>query len=95
MIGSIRQIENAAERGMEHDPIGGLVQIPCIERNAFGAINAASRVGPHHPRSGDRTMRVTGADMQPDTRKPRAAGWPSTCPTAEKNLTRYRSYRGY
>ena len=49
--GSNAQIENAAEIGMEHhlgmtcDPIGGLVQIPCIERNAFGAvkaINAAS-----------------------------------------------------
>ena len=44
--GSSRQIENAAEIGMEHhlgmtcDPIGGLVQIPCIERNAFGAIKA-------------------------------------------------------
>ncbi len=49
--GTNAQIENAAEIGMEHhlgmtcDPIGGLVQIPCIERNAFGAvkaINAAS-----------------------------------------------------
>jgi L-serine dehydratase len=49
--GSNNQIENAAEISIEHhlgmtcDPIGGLVQIPCIERNAFGAvktINAAS-----------------------------------------------------
>ncbi|PWE17170.1 L-serine ammonia-lyase [Marinicauda salina] len=44
--GSNRQIENAAEIGMEHnlgltcDPVGGLVQIPCIERNAIGAIKA-------------------------------------------------------
>ncbi len=44
--GSIDQVENAAEIGMEHnlgltcDPIGGLVQIPCIERNAMGAVKA-------------------------------------------------------
>jgi L-serine dehydratase len=77
--GSSRQIENAAEIGMEHhlgmtcDPIGGLVQIPCIERNAFGAvkaINAASLAlsgdGAHHVTLDQviRTMRDTGADMQ-------------------------------
>ena len=77
--GSNRQIENAAEIGMEHhlgmtcDPIGGLVQIPCIERNAFGAIkaiNAASLAlsgdGSHHVTLDQviRTMRDTGADMQ-------------------------------
>jgi L-serine dehydratase len=76
--GSNQQIENAAEIGMEHhlgmtcDPVGGLVQIPCIERNAFGAvkaINAASLAlrgdGAHHV-SLDQviaTMRQTGADM--------------------------------
>ncbi len=44
--GTNAQVENAAEIGMEHhlgmtcDPIGGLVQIPCIERNAFGAVKA-------------------------------------------------------
>src|SRR5262249_25790954 len=44
--GTNNQIENAAEIGIEHhlgmtcDPIGGLVQIPCIERNAFGAVKA-------------------------------------------------------
>src|SRR5690625_3977544 len=44
--GSLRQVENAAEIGMEHnlgltcDPIGGLVQIPCIERNAMGSVKA-------------------------------------------------------
>jgi L-serine dehydratase len=77
--GTNEQIENAAEIAMEHhlgmtcDPIGGLVQIPCIERNAFGAvkaINAASLAlngdGSHHVPL-DRviaTMRETGADMQ-------------------------------
>jgi len=77
--GNNPQIENAAEIAMEHhlgmtcDPIGGLVQIPCIERNAFGAvkaINAASLAmhgdGTHHV-SLDQviaTMRQTGADMQ-------------------------------
>ena len=77
--GTNEQIENAAEIAMEHhlgmtcDPIGGLVQIPCIERNAFGAvkaINAASLAlngtGEHHVPL-DRviaTMRATGADMQ-------------------------------
>ncbi len=77
--GSNEQVENAAEIGMEHhlgmtcDPVGGLVQIPCIERNAFGAvkaINAASLAlrgdGQHHI-SLDQviaTMRQTGADMQ-------------------------------
>jgi L-serine dehydratase len=76
--GSNRQVENAAEIGMEHhlgmtcDPVGGLVQIPCIERNAFGAvkaINAASlalRGDGEHYVSLDQviaTMRRTGADM--------------------------------
>ena len=77
--GSNEQIENAAEIGMEHhlgmtcDPIGGLVQIPCIERNAFGAIkaiNAASlalKGDGMHIVSLDKviaTMRETGRDMQ-------------------------------
>lgn len=76
--GSNSQIEEAAEIGMEHnlgltcDPIGGLVQIPCIERNAMGAIKAinASRIAMkregHHHVSLDsviKTMRETGADM--------------------------------
>jgi L-serine dehydratase len=79
MGGSNGQIENAAEIGMEHhlgmtcDPIGGLVQIPCIERNAFGAVKAITAAslalkgdGAHHV-SLDQviaTMRQTGADMQ-------------------------------
>jgi L-serine dehydratase len=76
--GTNEQIENAAEIGMEHnlgltcDPIRGLVQIPCIERNATGAVKAvdAARLalmgdGTHHVTL-DRvieTMRRTGADM--------------------------------
>lgn len=77
--GSNAQIENAAEIAMEHhlgmtcDPVGGLVQIPCIERNAFGAIkaiNAASlalRGDGTHVVSFDQvveTMRQTGRDMK-------------------------------
>ncbi|MBV2208332.1 MAG: L-serine ammonia-lyase [Thermomonas sp.] len=77
--GSPGQIENAAEIGMEHnlgltcDPIGGLVQIPCIERNAMGSVKAinASRMAlrgdGQHKVSLDKvikTMRDTGRDMQ-------------------------------
>ncbi len=77
--GTPAQIENAAEIGMEHnlgltcDPIGGLVQIPCIERNAMGSVKAinASRMALRgdgkHKVSLDkviRTMRQTGRDMQ-------------------------------
>ena len=76
--GTPEQVENAAEIGMEHnlgltcDPVGGLVQIPCIERNAMGsvkAINAARmalRGDGKHKVSLDKvikTMRDTGADM--------------------------------
>lgn len=78
MGGTPAQVENAAEIGMEHnlgltcDPIGGLVQVPCIERNAMGAVKAinAARLA----LSGDGTHKVsldkviktmwrTGADM--------------------------------
>jgi L-serine dehydratase len=77
--GSSGQIENAAEIGMEHhlgmtcDPVGGLVQIPCIERNAFGAIKAINATslalsgdGSHHVSLDQviKTMMQTGADMQ-------------------------------
>ncbi len=77
--GNPSQIENAAEIGMEHnlgltcDPIGGLVQIPCIERNAMGAVKAinASRMAMRgdgkHKVSLDKvikTMRDNGRDMQ-------------------------------
>lgn len=76
--GSNDHIEEAAEIGMEHnlgltcDPIGGLVQIPCIERNAMGAVKAinAARLAMHgdgtHKVSLDQvieTMRQTGLDM--------------------------------
>jgi L-serine dehydratase len=76
--GTNSQIENAAEIGMEHnlgltcDPIGGLVQIPCIERNAMGAIKAidAARLAllgdGEHSVSLDKviaTMKRTGEDM--------------------------------
>ena len=76
--GSVPQVENAAEIGMEHnlgltcDPIGGLVQVPCIERNAMGAVKAinaarlALRGDGTHRVSLDKviaTMRATGADM--------------------------------
>ena len=79
MGGSPGQIENAAEIGMEHnlgmtcDPVGGLVQIPCIERNAMGAIKAinaarmALRGDGTHVVSLDKvikTMVQTGADMK-------------------------------
>lgn len=77
--GTPQQVENAAEIGMEHnlgltcDPIGGLVQVPCIERNAMGAVKAinaarmALRGDGRHFVSLDkviRTMRQTGADMK-------------------------------
>ncbi|MEH0110428.1 L-serine ammonia-lyase [Tersicoccus sp. MR15.9] len=77
--GTPRQVENAAEIGMEHnlgltcDPVGGLVQIPCIERNAIASVKAinAARMA----RQGDgthkvsldkviKTMRDTGRDMK-------------------------------
>ena len=73
------QVEEAAEIGMEHnlgltcDPVGGLVQVPCIERNAMGAIKAinaarlALRGDGKHRVSLDKviaTMRQTGADMR-------------------------------
>ena len=76
--GTPAQVENAAEIGMEHhlgltcDPVGGLVQIPCIERNALAsvkAINAARMAlhgdGTHHVSLDQviKTMRETGADM--------------------------------
>ncbi len=79
MGGTNAQVENAAEIGMEHnlgltcDPIGGLVQIPCIERNAMGAIKAidAARLAllgdGQHSVSLDKviaTMKRTGEDMK-------------------------------
>jgi L-serine dehydratase len=77
--GTPKQVENAAEIGMEHnlgltcDPVGGMVQIPCIERNAMAsvkAVNAARMAlrgdGSHYVSldSVIKTMRETGADMK-------------------------------
>jgi L-serine dehydratase len=77
--GTNAQIEAAAEIGIEHhlgmtcDPIGGLVQIPCIERNGMGAVKAITAAslalrgdGQHKVTLDDaiETMRQTGADMQ-------------------------------
>lgn len=77
--GTPQQVENAAEIGMEHnlgltcDPVGGLVQVPCIERNAMASVKAinASRLAlrgdGYHFVSLDKvvkTMRETGRDMQ-------------------------------
>jgi L-serine dehydratase, iron-sulfur-dependent, single chain form len=77
--GTPEQVENAAEIGLEHnlgltcDPIGGLVQVPCIERNAIAAVKAINAA--HLALSGDGThcvsldkvidtLRETGKDMQ-------------------------------
>ena len=77
--GTPEQVENAAEIGIEHnlgltcDPVGGLVQIPCIERNAVASIKAitAARMairgdGSHHVSldKAIKTMRETGRDMK-------------------------------
>ena len=77
--GTPAQVENAAEIGIEHnlgltcDPVGGLVQIPCIERNAVASVKAitAARMalhgdGTHHVSldTAIKTMRETGADMK-------------------------------
>jgi L-serine dehydratase len=87
--GNNRQVEYAAEIGMEHhlgitcDPIGGLVQIPCIERNAMGSIKAvnACRIAMHedgrHKVSLDQvieTMYRTGLDMQTRYKETSLAG---------------------
>ncbi|CUS48669.1 MAG: L-serine dehydratase SdaA [Idiomarinaceae bacterium HL-53] len=79
MGGDIGQVENAAEIGMEHnlgltcDPVGGLVQVPCIERNAMGAVKAINAARLAIRGSGDhkvsldkviKTMWDTGNDMK-------------------------------
>jgi L-serine dehydratase len=87
--GNDGQIEHAAEIAMEHnlgmtcDPIGGLVQIPCIERNAMGAVKAvhASRIAMNEPAAHKvsldqviRTMYLTGLDMQSRYKETSLAG---------------------
>ncbi|MFC4072254.1 L-serine ammonia-lyase [Actinoplanes subglobosus] len=77
--GTPEQVENAAEIGMEHnlgltcDPVGGLVQIPCIERNGMAAVKAVTAAkmalrgdGRHHVSLDKviKTMKETGADMK-------------------------------
>jgi L-serine dehydratase len=89
MGGSNEQIENAAEIGMEHnlgltcDPIGGLVQVPCIERNTMGAVKAvnAARLALNgngsHRVSLDaviRAMKQTGRDMKNTYKETAEAG---------------------
>ncbi len=84
-----REAEHAAEIGMEHhlgmtcDPIGGLVQIPCIERNAIGAVKAVNACrlaiqesGEHRVSLDDviRTMYQTGLDMQSRYKETALAG---------------------
>jgi L-serine dehydratase len=86
---SNEEVEHAAEIGMEHhlgmtcDPIGGLVQVPCIERNAIGAVKAinacqmATQEGGGHVVSLDqviRTMYQTGLDMQSRYKETALAG---------------------
>jgi L-serine dehydratase len=87
--GTNEQVEHAAEIGMEHnlgmtcDPIGGLVQIPCIERNAFGAVKAVNAARMAMNETGDhkvsldqviRTMYETGRDMQARYKETSLAG---------------------
>ena len=87
--GTNAQIENAAEIAIEHhlgmtcDPVGGLVQIPCIERNAFGAIKAVNSAylalagdGAHRVSLDQviETMRQTGADMHSKYRETSRGG---------------------
>ncbi len=87
--GSNQQVENAAEIGMEHhlgmtcDPVGGLVQIPCIERNALGAMKAinSARIamkgdGSHQVSLDEviKTMYETGKDMQARYKETSQAG---------------------
>ncbi len=89
MGGTPEQVENAAEIALEHhlgmtcDPVGGLVQIPCIERNAFGAVKAVTAAslalkgdGTHHVHLDAciETMRQTGLDMSEKYKETSLAG---------------------
>ena len=96
--GTPEQVENAAEIGIEHnlgltcDPVGGLVQIPCIERNAIASVKAinAARLSRHgsgeHKVTLDqaiKTMRQTGADMKVKYKETSREASPSTSSSAE------------
>lgn len=88
--GNLHQIENAAEIAMEHnlgltcDPIKGLVQVPCIERNAMGAVKAvnAARLAMHNPNGSHivsldsiiKTMYETGLNLNSDYKETSLAG---------------------
>jgi len=87
--GTPEQVENAAEIGMEHnlgltcDPVGGLVQVPCIERNAMASVKAinAARIsmrgdGQHYVSLDKviKTMRETGADMKTKSKETSRGG---------------------
>jgi L-serine dehydratase len=87
------QIENAAEIGMEHnlgmtcDPIGGLVQVPCIERNSMGAMKAINAARLAMASDGEHlvsldavieTMRQTGHDMQSKYKETSTGGLAAT-----------------
>ncbi|MGV8853093.1 MAG: L-serine ammonia-lyase [Devosia sp.] len=89
MGGTPEQVENAAEIALEHhlgmtcDPVAGLVQIPCIERNAFGAVKAVTAAslalkgdGTHHVHLDAciETMRQTGLDMSEKYKETSLAG---------------------
>ena len=89
MGGSPGQVENAAEIALEHhlgmtcDPVGGLVQIPCIERNAFGAVKAVTAASLAMHGDGTHavpldvcieTMRQTGRDMSDKYKETSQAG---------------------
>ena len=93
--GTPQQVENAAEIGMEHnlgltcDPVGGLVQVPCIERNAMAAVKAinAARLalkgdGTHFVSLDKviRTMRLTGRDMKTQYKETAKGGLAVTVP---------------
>ena len=92
--GTPAQVENAAEIAMEHnlgltcDPIGGLVQVPCIERNAMGAVKAISaarmalRGSGEHFVSLDQVIKRCATPVaicRTSTKRPPAAGWQLTC----------------
>ncbi len=101
MGGSPGQVENAAEIGMEHnlgltcDPVGGLVQVPCIERNAMGAVKAinAARIalrgdGTHFVSLDKviRTMRDTGRDMKTKYKETARGGLAANFPGVPVNV---------
>jgi hypothetical protein len=86
--GSNGQIENAAEIAMEHhlgmtcDPVGGLVQIPCIERNAFGAVKAITAASLALHGDGQHLVSLDSVVARPCARRAR---------TCSRNTRRRRS----